>query len=37
MASELNMPWTHPLYCGLTGHMFGEDSAADRARTPTPW
>jgi thiamine pyrophosphate-dependent acetolactate synthase large subunit-like protein len=26
MASELNMPWTHPLYCGLTGHMFGEDS-----------
>jgi thiamine pyrophosphate-dependent acetolactate synthase large subunit-like protein len=26
MASELNMPWTHPLYCGLTGHMFGQDS-----------
>ena len=28
MASELVMPWTHPLYAGLTGHMFGEDSAA---------
>jgi benzoylformate decarboxylase len=28
MASELLMPWTHPLYGGLTGHMFGEDSAA---------
>lgn len=26
MASELNMPWTHPLYCGLTGHMFGRSS-----------
>jgi thiamine pyrophosphate-dependent acetolactate synthase large subunit-like protein len=24
MASELNIPWTHPLYRGLTGHMFGE-------------
>jgi thiamine pyrophosphate-dependent acetolactate synthase large subunit-like protein len=28
MASELIMPWTHPLYAGLTGHMFGDDSAA---------
>jgi benzoylformate decarboxylase len=28
MASELVMPWTHPLYAGLTGHMFGGDSAA---------
>ena len=28
MASELLMPWTHPLYAGLTGHMFGTDSAA---------
>lgn len=28
MASELVMPWTHPLYAGLTGHMFGDDSAA---------
>jgi benzoylformate decarboxylase len=28
MSSELNMPWTHPLYAGLTGHMFGADSAA---------
>ena len=28
MSSELNMPWTHPLYAGLTGHMFGDDSAA---------
>ena len=27
MASELIMPWDHPLYRGLTGHMFGEDSA----------
>lgn len=27
MASELIMPWTHPLYCGLTGHMFGHASA----------
>jgi len=32
MASELIMPWTHPLYAGLTGHMFGEDSAAIVAR-----
>jgi thiamine pyrophosphate-dependent acetolactate synthase large subunit-like protein len=24
MASELNIPWTHPLYRGLTGHMFGD-------------
>jgi thiamine pyrophosphate-dependent acetolactate synthase large subunit-like protein len=28
MASQLVMPWTHPLYGGLTGHMFGTDSAA---------
>lgn len=28
MASQLIMPWTHPLYGGLTGHMFGADSAA---------
>jgi benzoylformate decarboxylase len=27
MASELIMPWTHPLYGGLTGHMFGHASA----------
>lgn len=27
MASELILPWTHPLYCGLTGHMFGPVSA----------
>lgn len=27
MASELILPWTHPLYCGLTGHMFGYASA----------
>ena len=27
MASELIMPWTHPLYAGLTGHMFGHVSA----------
>ncbi|MGE5765503.1 MAG: thiamine pyrophosphate-binding protein [Mycobacterium leprae] len=26
MASELNIPWTHPLYRGLTGHMFGQVS-----------
>jgi benzoylformate decarboxylase len=26
MASEVCIPWTHPLYCGLTGHMFGEGS-----------
>jgi thiamine pyrophosphate-dependent acetolactate synthase large subunit-like protein len=32
MASELIMPWTHPLYAGLTGHMFGGDSAAVVAR-----
>jgi thiamine pyrophosphate-dependent acetolactate synthase large subunit-like protein len=23
MVSEVNLPWTHPLYRGLTGHMFG--------------
>jgi benzoylformate decarboxylase len=28
MASQLIMPWSHPLYGGLTGHMFGADSAA---------
>lgn len=27
MVSELVMPWSHPLYCGLTGHMFGYASA----------
>lgn len=26
MASELNMPWRHPLYRGSTGHMFGQVS-----------
>jgi benzoylformate decarboxylase len=26
MASEVDIPWTHPLYCGLTGHMFGSSS-----------
>jgi thiamine pyrophosphate-dependent acetolactate synthase large subunit-like protein len=26
MASELNISWTHPLYRGLTGHMFGQVS-----------
>lgn len=26
MASELIMPWTHPLYRGLTGHMYGPAS-----------
>ena len=26
MASEVNLPWTHPLYRGLTGHMFGSSS-----------
>jgi benzoylformate decarboxylase len=26
MASEINLPWTHPLYRGLIGHMFGEAS-----------
>lgn len=26
MASEINLPWTHPLYRGLTGHMFGSTS-----------
>jgi benzoylformate decarboxylase len=28
MASELLMPWNHPLYGGLLGHMFGEVSAS---------
>lgn len=27
MASEVCIPWTHPLYRGLTGHMFGTGSA----------
>jgi benzoylformate decarboxylase len=27
MVSELIVPWTHPLYCGMTGHMFGYASA----------
>jgi thiamine pyrophosphate-dependent acetolactate synthase large subunit-like protein len=26
MASEISLPWTHPLYRGLTGHMFGSAS-----------
>jgi thiamine pyrophosphate-dependent acetolactate synthase large subunit-like protein len=26
MASEVNIPWTHPLYRGLAGHMFGSHS-----------
>lgn len=26
MASEVSLPWTDPLYQGLTGHMFGSDS-----------
>jgi benzoylformate decarboxylase len=26
MVSELNIPWSHPLYRGLTGHMFGTTS-----------
>lgn len=25
-SSEVNIPANHPLYCGLTGHMFGEQS-----------
>ena len=37
MASELNMPWTHPLYRGLTGHMFGTCQRAASCRTPMPW
>ena len=28
MASELNIDWTHPLYRGPTGHMFGQVDAA---------
>lgn len=26
MSSEVNLPWSHPLYRGLTGHMFGTGS-----------
>jgi thiamine pyrophosphate-dependent acetolactate synthase large subunit-like protein len=26
--SEVNLPWSHPLFCGLTGHMFGRMSAS---------
>jgi benzoylformate decarboxylase len=26
-SSEVNLPQSHPLYCGLTGHMFGYASA----------
>ncbi|MCX5892938.1 MAG: thiamine pyrophosphate-binding protein, partial [Deltaproteobacteria bacterium] len=26
-SSEVNLPHSHPLFCGLTGHMFGHDSA----------
>lgn len=25
-SGELNMPYTHPLYMGMTGHMFGKNS-----------
>ena len=32
MASELNIPWTHPLYRGSTGHMFGQVSRKTVAR-----
>lgn len=27
MSSQVNLPWTHPLYLGLAGHMYGQDSA----------
>lgn len=27
MVAEINLPWDHPLYLGMTGHMFGETSA----------
>ena len=26
-SSEVNLPQSHPLFCGLTGHMFGDQSA----------
>jgi thiamine pyrophosphate-dependent acetolactate synthase large subunit-like protein len=26
-SSEVNLPQSHPLFCGLTGHMFGQDSS----------
>ncbi|MFO1154034.1 MAG: thiamine pyrophosphate-binding protein [Rhodospirillales bacterium] len=26
MVSEVNIPWSHPLYRGMTGHMFGPNS-----------
>jgi benzoylformate decarboxylase len=26
-SSEVNFPQSHPLFCGLSGHMFGEESA----------
>ncbi len=26
-SSEINLPQSHPLYCGVTGHMFGDQSA----------
>lgn len=26
-SSEVNLPQSHPLFCGLTGHMFGDESA----------
>lgn len=35
--SELNMPWTHPLYRGSIGHMFGAQSRnllADSGKNP---
>ena len=41
MASEINIPWSHPLYRELTGHMFGSFSRrfvenADAALTSSP-
>jgi thiamine pyrophosphate-dependent acetolactate synthase large subunit-like protein len=26
VATEVDLPWTHPLFCGQTGHMFGHVS-----------
>jgi benzoylformate decarboxylase len=40
MASEINLPWSHPLYRGLTGHMFGRVSGQSRhasARRTIPY
>jgi benzoylformate decarboxylase len=36
MASEINIPWTHPLYRGLTEHMFGRTSARTVASADPP-